>query len=101
MISGTNAKDEFSVNRSMEFMFEMMYKYNMNLSTNTKLCDIYEPHQVNNYFESSEIVELYGLTLDGLLSKVSPSLFAIVTYIAHKIDWKNINWFIVSLKSEN
>ena len=99
MIAGTNIEDEYSVNRSMEFMFESMQKYNMNMATNSKLCDVYDPKIINTHLKQSEITELYGLTINDTLTKVSPSLFAVISYIAHEIDWKNVNWFITSLKT--
>ena len=102
MFTNIDDKDEYSTNREMEFVYETMYKYNINLANNTKLCDIYEPNKINDYLNKDEYDELYGLSLNNQIIKVCPSLFGIITYIAHQIDWKNedIIWAIIPLKSE-
>lgn len=101
MLEGTTVKDEYSTNRSMEFMYEIMYKYNTNIANNSKLCDIYEPDQIQKYLKAEEHEELFGLSLNNKLVKVSPSLFAIITYISHKVNWKHETWFIIPLKTES
>jgi hypothetical protein len=100
MLTGINPKDEYSTSRSMEFMYETMFKYNTNLANNSKLCDIYVPSQLNKYLLQMDYEELYGLLIDGTIEKVSPSLFAIITYIAHEIKWKTAQWTIVPLKTD-
>jgi hypothetical protein len=67
-----------------------------------KLCDIYEPNKINDHLNKNDYTELYGLSLNSQIIKVCPSLFGIITYIAHQIDWKNndIYWAIIPLKSE-
>jgi len=42
-------KNEFSTNREMEFLYEIIYKYNINLENNPKLCDIYKSDEINKY----------------------------------------------------
>ena len=94
--------DDYSTNREMEFIYETMYRYNINLANNSKLCDIYEPNKINEHLNRNEYDELYGLSFNNQIIKVCPSLFGIITYIAHNIDWKNndIIWAIIPLKSE-
>ena len=102
MFTNIDDKDEYSTNREMEFVYETIYKYNINLANNCKLCDIYEPNKINDYLSKEEYNELYGLSFNNQIIKVCPSLFGIITYIAHQIDWKNENiiWAIIPLKSE-
>ena len=102
MFTNIDETDEYSTNRELEFVYETIYKYDINLANNTKLCDIYKPNKINDYLNKDEYTELFGLLLDGQIIKVCPSLFGIVTYIAHHIDWKNndISWAIVPIKSE-
>ena len=101
MLHGIDVKDEYATNRSMEFIYEIIYKYNINLSNNSLLCDIYEPTQINKYLKNTDYEDLYGLSYNENIIKVSPTLFSIITYIAHHIDWKNenISWAIIPLKS--
>jgi hypothetical protein len=102
MFININNCDEFSTNREMEFVYEIIYKYNINLGKDSKLCDIYEPENIKYYLNDDDYTELYGLSLNGQIIKVCPSLFGIITYIAHEIDWKNIDisWTIIPLKTE-
>jgi hypothetical protein len=102
MFYNIDEKDEYSTNREMEFVYETIYKYNINLANNTNLCDIYEPNKINDYLNKNDYNELYGLSFDNQIIKVCPSLFGIITYIAHHIDWKNddIIWAIIPLKTE-
>ena len=94
--------DKYSTNREMEFVYETIYKYNINLANNSKLCDIYEPDKINNYLNKDDYTDLYGLSFNNEIIKICPSLFGIITYIAHEIDWKNKEtiWAIMPLKSE-
>jgi len=99
MFSNVNDKDEYSTNKEMEFVYETIYKYNINLANNTKLCDIYDPTKINNYLNKDDYNELYGLLSNNQIIKVCPSLFGIVTYIAHHVNWKNedVEWAIIPL----
>jgi hypothetical protein len=101
MFHNIDDTDDYSTNREMEFVYETIFKYNINLANNSKLCDIYEPTKLINYLKNDEYDELFGLSIDGKIDKVCPSLFGIVTYIAHNIEWKNndITWAIIPLKT--
>ena len=102
MFDGINIDDELSTNRFLENIYESMYTYKLNLETNDKLCDIYNIEEISKYLNENEYDELYGLSNDGKIDKVSPTLFSIITYIAHNTDWKNNNsWLIIPLKNLN
>jgi len=103
MFEGINIEDECSTNRALEYIYASIYTYKLNLTENNALCDVYDVNSLNNYLEESEYDELYGLSLNNHMTKVSPSLFSIITYIAHNIDWKNpdTEWSIIPLKNLN
>jgi hypothetical protein len=95
MLNGVDPKNKTSTNRSMELFYEALSKYNTaEQSGNINFSTIYDPKQIDlNSFD-----EIYALKLDGAITKLSPSLFGIITYIAHYVDWINDGWAIVSLK---
>jgi hypothetical protein len=96
MFEGVDEDDVTSTNRCLELLYGEMYKYNENdKAGNGELNEIYEPTDI----DAKKYDELYVININNKASKVTPSLFSAITYIAHLEGWINTNWSIVNLKN--
>lgn len=86
--------------RSMEFFFDALHTYKTKLESEPEFCDIYDIKHMQNG-NINKFNSMYVLKLDDKYHKLSPSLFAIITYIAHYINWKTANWHIISIKDSD
>ena len=92
-----NYKDPKSTNRSMELLYDEMYKYKIN-QDNPELITVYDIDQFNKKAEDCE--ELYILMIDNKENKICETLFPLISYMS-RLEWTNINWSINSLKQYN
>jgi len=100
MLHDIHDDEKKSTNRSIELFYESLYTYKTKLDSDPDYCDIYEASQLQHN-KIDNFTSMFLLKIDGTYHKLSPSLFAIISYIAHYIDWKNVNWHIISLKESD
>lgn len=93
-------KRDNDTTRSMEFFFDAIHTYKTKLKTEPEFCDIYDVSHMQNG-KIDNFTSMYMLKLDNKYHKLSPSLFAIITYIAHYVKWKTANWQIISIKDSD
>ncbi len=97
MFEGMNLEDNTSTNRSMELLFEHIYKYKDNISKNKlELIEIY--NEDDSELLNLETDELFALLINNDINKLSPSLFSIISHLANNFEWREINWKIINLK---
>lgn len=100
MLENIDVKKENDTTRSMELFFESLHTYKEKLNSEPDFCDIYDVKHMKNG-KINEYPSMFALKINNVYHKFSPSLFAIITYIAHCVDWKNDNWHIISLKESD
>jgi hypothetical protein len=100
MLHDIHEDKQNSTNRSIELFYESLHAYKIKLDSDPDYCDIYEASQLQHN-KINDFTSMFLLKIDGSYHKLSPSLFAIISYIAHYIDWKNVNWHIISLKNSD
>ena len=98
MFDGINLEDESSTNRSMELLYEHIYKYKEYTKSNKlEFTELYNEDDEDVMNLNSD--DLYALLIENNIEKLSPSLFAITSYLANLEQyWREINWKIINLK---
>ncbi len=97
MFEELDTNNPLSTNRSMEFLFEHIYKYNeneKNKNGNNKLYNETDDINLDDYDE------FYTLIINGEIQKLSNSLFSIIEYlVTTNKNWYEIKWKIINLKN--
>jgi hypothetical protein len=97
MLYDIDVNKQNGTNRSLELFYESLHEYKTKLNSDPEFCDIYDATQLQHN-KMDNFTSMFVLKIDGTYYKLSPSIFALITYVAHYIDWKNVNWHIISLK---
>ena len=94
IFEGIDNSNPLSTNRSMEFLYEHIYK-NKNIDP-----DINKLYAETDDIDLEKFDELFALLIDGDIKKLSPSLYMLINYFAHTYEnWYEINWNIINLKN--
>lgn len=97
MFDGINIEDETSTNRSLELFYEHIFKYKDYENKNQiEFIELYDEDDEDVMKLNSD--ELYALLIDNNISKLSPSLFSVISYLANNYNWRNTIWKIINLK---
>lgn len=97
MFDGINLEDETSTNRSLELFYEHIFKYKDYENKNQiQFIELYDEDDEDVMKINSD--ELYALLIDNNISKLSPSLFSVISYLANNYNWRNTIWKIINLK---
>jgi hypothetical protein len=91
MFTGINEYEE--TNEIMEEFMDHLMEYKENDENIKKLMNI-------NEINIEDYEKLYGLQIDENIICVCEIFFPIIIYIAKNIDWKNINWKIILMNTQ-
>jgi hypothetical protein len=95
MFSDMDASDPLSTNRSMEFLYDHIYKYQEIIKKQTQL--LYEE---NDKFDLDVFPEFYALLINNEIIKLSESVYALIEFlILEKENWFELKWEIMNLKN--
>lgn len=94
MFTDIDATNPLATNRSMEFLYEHIYKYKQNTEEYNKL------YIETDEFDLDKFSEFYALLINGEIIKLSASIYALINFlVTEKKEWYNIRWEIISLKN--
>ena len=97
MFDCINIEDETSTNRSLELFYEHIFKYKDYENKNKiEFIELYNEDDEDVMKLNSD--ELYALLIENNISKLSPSLFSIISYLANNYNWRTTIWKIINLK---
>jgi hypothetical protein len=95
MFSDMDTNDPLSTNRSMEFLYDHLYKYQEILKKKSNL--LYEE---NDKFDLEDFTEFYALLINNEIIKLSESVYALIEFlILKKENWFELKWEIMNLKN--
>lgn len=95
MFNDIDTNDPLSTNRSMEFLYEHIFKYQELIKKKTLV--IYEE---NDKFDLDIYSEFYALLINNEIVKLSESLYALIEFLVLKDEnWFEIKWEIMNLKN--
>jgi len=93
MFADIDIANPLSTNRSMEFLYDHIYKYKNNTPEYNKLYD------ETDEFELDHFDEFYTLMIDGEIIKLSASVYALINYlVTEKKEWYTLRWELINLK---
>lgn len=90
MFTGVDYNELDSTNRSMEYLYDHMNRFNEATGTDKDL--ICEPDDL----DPSKCSEIYLLMVDGTPVKTCQLLIPLLSYIS-TLEWNNIEWTVVPL----
>ena len=97
MFNEVDTNNPLSTNRSMEFLYEHLYKYKENIKNNNGLNNLYNE---DDNFDMEKPEEFYALIINGDINKMSASLYGLIEYfVGLKEDWWDMKWEIINLKN--
>ena len=98
IFDGVNLNEKNSTSLMMESFYSEMFKF-QTAQHDVRLTTIYDSDDLSSE-ERDSFDELYFLKIDNELTKVSPRLFALVSYVA-TLNWTEMNWMIIPAKRQN
>lgn len=97
MFEGLDASDPLATNRSMEFLYDHIYKHKENIKNNPKNNNLYNEDEDINLDDFSEF---YSLLINGDIIKLSSSMYSLIEFFVNKYDnWYELKWEIINLKN--
>jgi DUF4097 and DUF4098 domain-containing protein YvlB len=95
MFSDMNTNDPLSTNRSMEFLYDHVFKYQEIIKKKNTL--LYEE---NDKFDLDTYPEFYALLINNEIIKLSESVYALIEFmVLQKENWFELKWEIMNLKN--
>ncbi len=95
MFSNMDTSDPLATNRSMEFVYDHIYKYKEIQKKNTQIL-----FQENDKFDLDTYQEFFALLIDNEIIKLSESAYALIEYlVSEKNNWFELKWEIMNLKN--
>ena len=97
MFNDIDSNNPLATNRSMEFLYEHLYKYKENIKNSTDGNNLYNE---DDNFDLEKYEEFYALIINGDIKKMSASLFSLIEYfVGLKEEWWDLKWEIINLKN--
>jgi hypothetical protein len=98
MFNDMNLNDPLSTNRSMEFLYDHIFKY-QEIKKKIKINDqiLFDE---NDKFDLNLYTEFYALLINNEIIKLSESLYALIELlVSEKENWFELKWEIMNLKN--
>lgn len=97
MFNDVDTKNPLSTNRSMEFLYEHLFKYKENIKNNNEGNNLYNE---DDNFDIEKYDEFYALIINADIKKMSASLYSLIEYfVGLKEEWWDLKWEIINLKN--
>jgi len=97
MFNEVDTNNPLSTNRSMEFLYEHLYKYKENIKSKNNGNNLYNE---DDNFDIEKYDEFYALIINGDIKKMSSSLYSLIEYfVGLKEEWWDLKWEIINLKN--
>ena len=97
MFADLDTSDPLSTNRSMEFLYDHIFKHK-EYSKNNK-----EKNNLSNEDDNinlDDYDEFFALLINGDIDKLSASMYSLIEYLVNKYEnWYEIKWEIINLKN--
>lgn len=97
MFADLDISDPLSTNRSMEFLYDHIYKYKENQKIDSSRNNLYNE---DDNIDLEKFDEFYALMINGEINKLSESMYSLINYLVNKHEnWYEIKWEIINLKN--
>ena len=97
MFADLDISDPLSTNRSMEFLYDHIYKHKENIKNNNNKNNLYNEE---DNIDLEQFEECYALMINGDIDKLSESMYTLIEYLVNKYEnWYEIQWEIINLKN--
>ena len=97
MFADLDISDPLSTNRSMEFLYDHIYKHKENIKNNNNKNNLYNEE---DNIDLEQFEECYALMINGDIDKLSESMYTLIEYLVNKYEnWYEIKWEIINLKN--
>ena len=95
MFNDMNLNDPLSTNRSMEFLYDHIFKYQEIKKKNNQIL-----FNENDKFDLNLYTEFYALLINNEIIKLSESVYALIeVLVLEKEIWFELKWEIMNLKN--
>ena len=95
MFNDMNLNDPLSTNRSMEFLYDHIFKYQEIKKKNNQIL-----FNENDKFDLNLYTEFYALLINNEIIKLSESVYALIEILVlEKENWFELKWEIMNLKN--
>ena len=95
MFNDMNINDPLSTNRSMEFLYDHIFKYQEIKKKNNQIL-----FEENDKFDLNLYTEFYALLINNEIIKLSESVYALIELlVSEKENWFELKWEIMNLKN--
>ena len=95
MFNDMNLNDPLSTNRSMEFLYDHIFKYQEIKKKNNQIL-----FNENDKFDLNLYTEFYALLINNEIIKLSESVYALIEILVlKKENWFELKWEIMNLKN--
>ncbi len=95
MFSDLDISNPLATNRSMEFLYDHIFKYHEYQKVNNLLL-----LNEDDNFNLDDYDEFFALLFNGEIQKLSASLYSLMEYlVTYKETWYELKWEIMNLKN--